>query len=117
MDAHVQDASRKVPVVDDGDQLLVEVASINPAPVPPVARAENVHPLTLDFLTWLAARPRSYDETMDAWRTSCPRLSIWEDALADGLVRVVRDCNKADCQDAVVLTPAGQSLLQCRAQR
>ena len=28
---------------------------------------------------------------MDAWRTSCPRLSVWEDALADALVVVRRE--------------------------
>ncbi len=43
-------------------------------------------PLTLDFLAWLAAAPRPYAEVMDVWRTSCPRLTIWEDALDNGLV-------------------------------
>ena len=43
-------------------------------------------PLTMDFLTWLDAAPRSYAEVMDAWRTSCPRLTIWEDAVDAGLV-------------------------------
>lgn len=54
------------------------------------ATRTSVHPLTLDFLRWLAEQPRSYAETMEAWRTSCPRLSIWEDALAGGLVMVRR---------------------------
>jgi hypothetical protein len=45
-------------------------------------------PLTRDLLAWIAAEPRTYRETMEAWRTSCPRLSIWEDAVDDGLVRV-----------------------------
>jgi hypothetical protein len=45
-------------------------------------------PLTHDLLAWIAAAPRTYRETMEVWRTSCPRLSIWEDALGDGLVRV-----------------------------
>ena len=44
------------------------------------------HPLTLQMLSWLASRPRTYREAMDAWRTSCPRFSIWEDALADRLI-------------------------------
>ena len=43
-------------------------------------------PLILDFLAWLEAAPRSYTEVMDAWRTSCPRLTIWEDAVDAGLV-------------------------------
>ena len=45
-------------------------------------------PLTRDLLAWIAAAPRTYRETMEVWRTSCPRLSIWEDAVGNGLVRV-----------------------------
>jgi len=44
--------------------------------------------LTLQFLAWLSERPRSYGEAMDAWRTSCPRLSIWEDAMDEGLIEL-----------------------------
>ena len=43
-------------------------------------------PLVLDLLEWLARAPRTYAEAMDAWRTSCPRLTVWEDALDAGLV-------------------------------
>ncbi len=43
-------------------------------------------PLILDFLEWLAAGPRPYAEVMEVWRTSCPRLTIWEDALELGYV-------------------------------
>jgi hypothetical protein len=43
---------------------------------------------TLQLLGWIAERPRGYRETVEVWKTSCPRLSTWEDALADGLVRV-----------------------------
>jgi hypothetical protein len=42
--------------------------------------------LTLQLLEWLSDRDRSYAEVMDAWRTTCPRLSIWEDACSDGLI-------------------------------
>lgn len=38
------------------------------------------------FLAWVDARPRTYGETMDAWRTSCPRLSMWDDTFGKGLV-------------------------------
>lgn len=48
-------------------------------------------PLVLQLLEWVAARPRTYRDTMEAWRTSCPRLPVWEDALANGLVTVLRD--------------------------
>jgi hypothetical protein len=61
---------------------------------------------THDLLVWLERAPRTYQETMDAWRTSCPRLSIWEDAITDGLVRI-RKSN-------VELTPRRQAALNQR---
>jgi len=42
--------------------------------------------LTLQLLEWIAAQPRTHAEVLDAWRTTCPRLSIWEDACIDGLI-------------------------------
>ena len=65
--------------------------------------------LTLDFLAWLAAAPRTYGEAMEAWRTSCPRLTVWEDALADGLIRV--DNGRPLRQCAVTLTERGRAIL------
>jgi hypothetical protein len=47
---------------------------------------ERSKSLRLQLLEWLVSHPRTYSETMDAWRTSCPRLSIWEDACIDGLI-------------------------------
>ena len=58
---------------------------------------------TLQLLTWLSERPRGYAETIEVWKTSCPRLAVWEDALADGLVRVA--------DGFVVLTGQGEELL------
>ncbi len=46
--------------------------------------------LVLDLIEWLARKDRSYEETMDAWRTSCPKLTVWEDANDLGFVRVER---------------------------
>jgi D-3-phosphoglycerate dehydrogenase len=45
-----------------------------------------VEALILDLLEWLASGERSYLEVMDAWRTSCPKLPVWEDANDRGLV-------------------------------
>ncbi len=42
--------------------------------------------LVLDLVEWIAIQPRTYSEVMDAWRTSCPRFTIWEDAVDRGLV-------------------------------
>jgi hypothetical protein len=49
--------------------------------------ADELEPLVLDLLEWVASAPRTYAEFMDAWRTSCPRLPVWEDALDRGLVQ------------------------------
>lgn len=42
--------------------------------------------LILDLVEWVAAEERPYGEVMERWRTSCPRLTVWEDALDQGLV-------------------------------
>src|SRR5687767_5923231 len=52
------------------------------------SRLRAVDALTRDFLIWLEDAPRTYADAMEVWRTSCPRFSIWEDALADGLVQI-----------------------------
>ena len=44
--------------------------------------------LVLDLLEWINTAPRSYRDLMSVWRTSCPRLTIWEDALDASFVRV-----------------------------
>ena len=68
---------------------------------------------TVAFLEWVAAAPRTRAEAVDVWRTSCPRLAVWEDALADGLVRVVASGGRAQ----VELTELGRrSLLTARAK-
>ncbi len=69
--------------------------------------------LTIQFLEWIADRPRSYAETMEAWRTSCPRLPVWEDAVDGGLVEVVR--NPVDRGSVVRLTDRGRDALARRA--
>lgn len=49
--------------------------------------AQPAGALTLQFLEWVAEAPRSHADVIETWRSSCPRLSIWEDAVLDGLVR------------------------------
>ena len=48
--------------------------------------AEVADPLVLDFVEWIAREPRLYSEVVATWRTSCPRLTIWEDAADRGYV-------------------------------
>jgi hypothetical protein len=48
--------------------------------------ADPVEALIIDLLEWIGPRPRPYAEVMDAWRTSCPRLPVWEEANARGYI-------------------------------
>ena len=71
-------------------------------------------PLILDFLEWLTQEPRPYAEVMEFWRTSCPRLTVWEDAVDRGLV--VR--RRTDERPAVVeVTPLGHRALDRAGRR
>jgi len=67
--------------------------------------------LTCELLAWIDCRTRSYEETIDAWKTSCPRLSVWDDAVIDGLVRIDRRPGKGA---VVVLTAVGRTALENR---
>ena len=63
--------------------------------------------LVLDLLEWVGAQPRPYASVMDAWRTSCPRLPIWEDAVDHGFVV----CRRLDGTTMVELTATGRQFL------
>ena len=77
-----------------------------------VAKTVENKALVLDLIEWIAAGPRPYGEVMDAWRTSCPRLPIWEDAVDLGfVVRVQRE----GAGSVVDVTAAGRLFL--RAER
>jgi hypothetical protein len=65
--------------------------------------------LTLQFLDFVAAGTRTYGETMEAWRSTCPRLSIWENAVRDGLVR--SENGGAMKSSRIVLTELGRARL------
>lgn len=70
--------------------------------------ADETFPLVLDLVEWVADGPRSYTEVMDAWRTSCPRLTIWEDAIDSGLVATERN----GAGTVVRVTALGRDLLE-----
>lgn len=63
--------------------------------------------IMIQFLCWVADRPRNYAQTMEAWRSTCPRLSVWEDAIIDGLVRLDNTAERA-----VSLTRGGRTALE-----
>jgi hypothetical protein len=85
---------------DSTKVLLYTAAAMEPT------MSEPASLITVQFLTWVADRPRTYRETMDAWRSACPRLSVWEDAVIDGLVRIDNGSR------AIALTPRGRAVLQ-----
>ena len=60
-----------------------------------------------EFLTWVARCPRTYVEAMEAWGSHCPRFTVWEDALAGGLVHVA--CPGSIETASISLTPRGQA--------
>jgi hypothetical protein len=71
--------------------------------------SQSLDPLILDLVEFVAREPRSYAEVMDAWRTSCPRLTVWEDAVERGLLE--------RAQGGVVVTPAGRAFLAAHRSR
>ena len=70
----------------------------------------TVEALVLDLLEWVATRERSYADVMDAWRTSCPKLPVWEEANDRGLVSMEHINGSA----IVRITPSGLALLAQR---
>ena len=66
--------------------------------------------LILDLVA-AVLEPRPYAEVIEAWRTSCPRLTVWEDATEAGLVAVERVAGEL----CVRATPAGRARLAARA--
>ena len=71
--------------------------------------------LIQQLLEWIAARPRCYADVMEAWRTSCPRLPVWEEAMGNDLVRIDHASGKAMGDCAVVLTARGRDALATEA--
>ncbi|WP_077231569.1 3-phosphoglycerate dehydrogenase [Burkholderia cenocepacia] len=73
--------------------------------------AASLEPLIDDLLEWIGPAARPYDEVIDAWRTSCPRLPVWEEACARGYV--VRRHTPGGVAE-VAVTPAGRARLRAR---
>ena len=71
---------------------------------------DTVENLILDLIDWVERRERTYQETLDAWRTSCPRLPVWEDATERGLVEAA----SANGRSIVRATSAGLAFLNAK---
>lgn len=70
---------------------------------------DPVEPLVLDLLEWIGRKPRPYSEVMEAWRTSCPRLPVWEEANARGFVE---RRHQSGSEARVQVSPAGLAYLE-----
>ncbi len=70
---------------------------------------DTTDPLVLDLIEWIGREPRLYSEVIATWRTSCPRLTIWEDAVDGGYV--AREA-LAGVGVIVVVTEDGETLLR-----
>ena len=70
---------------------------------------ETTNALILDLVEWIARQPRLYSEVIETWRTSCPRLTIWEDAVDRGYVARQP---AAGGGARVAVTEAGEKLLR-----
>ena len=51
----------------------------------------EINASTLELLTWVTARPRTYEDVVEAWKSNCPRFAVWDDAVTAGLVTAGRD--------------------------
>jgi hypothetical protein len=67
------------------------------------------HALTQQFLAWVAEEPRSYADA-ESWRRSCPHLSIWEDAIAEGLIQFENGSTMRESR--LTLTQRGRARLK-----
>ena len=70
--------------------------------------SDTIENLLLDLVEWVGRKGRTYKETMDAWRTSCPKLPVWEDATERGFVETAF----ANGCPMVRATPAGLAFLK-----
>jgi hemoglobin len=73
-----------------------------------VGESDAVEALILDLLEWIGPEPRPYAEVLDAWRTSCPRLPVWEEATDRGFIARRRGQGAA----LVAVTAAGAEHLR-----
>jgi hypothetical protein len=72
---------------------------------------ESISLLMVEFLTWISSCHRTYDEAAEAWRSTCPRHTVWEDAFIDGFIQVKVTAGDAPDRCEVTLTTRGRAML------
>ena len=73
--------------------------------------SDPVEPLILDLLEWIGPRPLPYAEVLEAWRTSCPRLPVWEEANKRGFIDHLHEPGNPAL---VVVSPRGRVHLEAQ---
>lgn len=73
--------------------------------------SDAVEALILDLLEWIGPRPRPYAEVLEAWRTSCPRLPVWEEANERGFINRLHEREQAAL---VAVSPLGLAHLEAQ---
>ena len=61
--------------------------------------------ILVQFLVWVDERPRTRDHAVEAWH-SCPHISVFEDAVMEGLVHTENDGHRT-----IALTRRGRAIL------
>jgi len=74
---------------------------------------DTTDPLVLDLVEWIAREPRLYSEVIETWRTSCPRLTVWEDAVDRGYVARQPGAGGGV---RVTITPGGERFLRANGR-
>ena len=74
---------------------------------------ETTDALVLDLVEWIGREPRLYSEVIETWRTSCPRLTIWEDAVDRGYVTRQPTAGQGGC---VAITECGEKFLRAHGR-
>ncbi len=64
----------------------------------------------VQLLTWVGEQPRVYREAIEAWRSSCPRHPVWDDALISGFIQFDRGASARETR--VILTSRGREFLE-----
>lgn len=67
-----------------------------------------MRPEVLELLSWIADEPHAYPDAIEVWRSNCPQHAVWEDAIDEQLIEVVRNGSSA----SVVVTARGQAALE-----
>jgi hypothetical protein len=76
--------------------------------------SDAVEDLILDLLEWIGPNARPYSEVLEVWRTSCPRLPVWEDARDRGFVASRHEVERGRL---ISVTPTGREHLRQHRSR